>query len=107
MNRSCPRPAQRINQQRDRIAELERLLSATNEQLNSEESGYVIERYINGELRYWEGRYVDDRAFITNASDAVRFARESDGAVVLAWLLGGHGRITQHVWRLAKGEVRQ
>jgi hypothetical protein len=62
------------------------------------ESGWLIERYINGQLRFWDGRYIDDRGFVVSSGEATRFSREEDAAVVLAWLLGGHGRAAEHVW---------
>lgn len=62
------------------------------------EIGWLIEKHINSELRYWDGRFTDDRAFTTNHSEAVRFARQEDASIVLGWLLGGIGRVAQHGW---------
>ncbi len=62
------------------------------------ELAYVIERHINSELRYWGGRRTDDAGFVVDHSEAIRFARRDDGAIVLSWLLGGCGNVTQHGW---------
>jgi len=66
--------------------------------LQSEQSGYVIERYVNSELRFWDGMYTDERSFMPKSETAIRFARECDAAHVLSWLLGGQGRVALHVW---------
>ena len=61
------------------------------------ELGFVIEKYINGELVYWHGR---TGAYVWTAKhdEAIRFARAEDASVVLAWLLNGEGRVTEHMW---------
>jgi hypothetical protein len=74
----------------------------------AKESGWVIERHINSELRYFGGRFVDDRGFSSKHEDAIRFARQEDAAIVLSWLLSGFGRVAEHVWRNrspAEGEL--
>jgi len=58
--------------------------------------GWVIERYVNGELRYWCGRGIAD--FRPEHDEAIRFAREEDAAIVLSWLCDGQGRAAQHGW---------
>lgn len=63
------------------------------------ESGWVIERYVNSELRYWNGQFTDtSRGFSSDHKDAIRFAREHDASYVLSWLLEGNGRVAEHVW---------
>lgn len=63
------------------------------------ESGWVIERHFNGELRYWNGRFSDPaKGFVPDHEKAVRFARQVDAAIVLAWLLDGNGRTAEHIW---------
>lgn len=59
---------------------------------------WLIERHIDSVTRYWNGRFLDDRGFVSNVNEAVGFANEQDGAIVLAWLLDRHGRVAQHVW---------
>lgn len=61
------------------------------------QSGWVIERYINSELFYWEGRSTD-RHWSRDHNDAIRFARAQDAGIILAWLLDGQGRAAEHVW---------
>lgn len=63
-----------------------------------EELGWVIEKYIVGELNYWNGKRVDRAGWTTKNAEAVRFAREQDGWPILSWMLDGDGRITQHAW---------
>lgn len=63
-----------------------------------EESGWLIERYINGSCRWWNGRGTGDECFVGDSNEAIRFMREQDGAVVLSWMLNGHGRVTEHAW---------
>lgn len=60
------------------------------------ETGWLIERYVNGELRYWCGRSADN--FLPKNDEAIRFARAEDAGVVLAWLCGGMGRVAEHMW---------
>ncbi len=67
-----------------------------------DEIGYVIERDINSELHYWAGKDVKD--FRTGHADAIRFSRFQDGTTVLAWMLGGHGRVVQHMWSSAHAD---
>lgn len=62
------------------------------------ERGYLIERYINSELRFWNGRATDATGFVPDSNNATRFARAEDGAIVLSWLLGGNGRVACHEW---------
>lgn len=64
----------------------------------NDESGWVIERYYNSELRYWCGDYLDDRGFLPANDRAIRFSREVDANRVLSWLLGGVGRCAEHAW---------
>jgi hypothetical protein len=63
-----------------------------------DESGWVIEKYINGELRYWNGWPLEMSCWVTENLRAIRFARETDAAYVLSWLLKGEGRAVEHVW---------
>jgi hypothetical protein len=60
-------------------------------------SGWLIEKHVNSELRYWGGRATDH--FTNKQDEAVRFAREADASLVLAWLCGGQGRAVEHLWR--------
>ena len=60
------------------------------------EKGWLIERHINSELRYWCGHAAED--FRPQHADAVRFAREEDANIVLAWLCKGVGRVAEHAW---------
>ena len=62
------------------------------------ESGWVIVRYVNSELRYWTGSYVDERGFLPDNIKAIRFSREGDAAYVLSWVLGGNGKVEEHMW---------
>lgn len=64
----------------------------------ADESGWVIERYVNSELRYWTGRSVLDVSFLPDNQSAIRFSRHEDAAIVLSWLLGGIGRVAEHMW---------
>lgn len=64
--------------------------------INNEESGWVIERYVNSSICYWEGRSPD--GFIPDNAKAIRFSREVDASIVLAWLCGGNGKVSEHMW---------
>lgn len=66
----------------------------TNE--SAEQVGWVIERYHNSTLFYWNGRSSD--GFTGDIKEAIRFARDADASTVLGWLLDGHGRVAQHMW---------
>ena len=68
------------------------------EYVRVEGSGWVIERYINSQLRFWGGRKTGDESFVNDSLEAVRFSREEDAAKVLAWCFEGHGRVAEHVW---------
>lgn len=76
------------------------------------ESGWLIEREMNGSLHYWTGR-VDDMRTSGNISnnhaigislwsreslDALRFARRQDAEVILYRLCAGVGRVAEHGW---------
>jgi hypothetical protein len=76
------------------------------ETYKSDETGWVIERYINSELRYWTGLSDRDDSFLPNHEKAVRFARETDAMIVLVWLLKGHGRAAEHMWCVMEQEKR-
>lgn len=69
-----------------------------------EEIGWVIERHINSELRYWDGRSFGDESFVSDSLKAIRFARSEDAQVVLAWGLKGLGRVGQHMWTDMRGD---
>lgn len=73
------------------------------------DQGYLIERYYNGRLHYWYGRPLgcasvahkdardlDNGAWVDKAQDAIWFADEGSACAVLAWCLGGVGRVAQH-----------
>lgn len=64
-------------------------------------SGWVIEKYWNGELQYWTGRFIDARGWSSKHDEARRFARCEDASIVLAWLLNGEGRAVEHLWQAA------
>lgn len=59
-------------------------------------AGWLIERHVNSELRYWCGRAPDN--FLPKHDEAIRFARAEDANIVLAWLCGGVGRTAEHLW---------
>ena len=76
----------------------------------TDRTGWLIERYYNGALHYWNGRPLDtswvaakDSADINSGawsekhSDAIWFADEGSAAIVLSWALGGVGRVAQHM----------
>lgn len=67
-------------------------------------SGWLIERHFDSECRYWTGAKVDgglgSGSFHPRAEEGVRFARYVDAATVLSALLGGIGRVAQHVFDL-------
>ena len=71
---------------------------------NIEDIYWVIERWFNSDLRYWVGSHTDDRGFLPEHEKAIRFYREVDAAQVLAWILGGHGRVCEHVLVTPPGE---
>lgn len=60
------------------------------------QSGWVIERYVNNDLRYWCGHRADD--FRPVHTEAIRFARQEDANIVLGWLCEGVGRTAEHRW---------
>ena len=62
----------------------------------ADEQGWVIERYINSDLRYWAGLTCE--SFSSESEKAIRFSRAEGAARVLAWLLNGQGRVVQHLW---------
>jgi hypothetical protein len=62
------------------------------------QSGWVIERHVNSELRYWTGQGIGPEWFVAKHDEAIRFARETDASVVLAWLFAGNGRVAEHEW---------
>lgn len=62
----------------------------------SDEIGWVVERYRNGTLEYFEGRGAD--TWTTKHNDAMRFSREEDASRACAWLCNDMGRATQHGW---------
>jgi hypothetical protein len=74
----------------------------------NKETGWVIERHVNGTLKYWNGkphrdgvdRNARDGAFHYDHMEAIRFAREEDASIVLAWLCDGMGRVAEHSWGL-------
>lgn len=65
---------------------------------DGEDAGWVIERWVNSDLMYWIGHFTDERGFLPDNQRAIRFAREVDAAAVLSWLLGGQGKVSQHLW---------
>lgn len=60
------------------------------------EIGWCIERQINSDLRYWGGRAANH--FTPKHDEAIRFARQEDANIVLAWLCDGQGRVAEHAW---------
>lgn len=60
------------------------------------EMGWVIERHIDSELRYWAGRGPDDWRLDHN--EAVRFARRADAELMLTYHGKGIGRVVEHMW---------
>lgn len=62
----------------------------------ADETGWVIERYLHSVQHYWGGHDAND--WRLSADEAIRFAREQDGAVILAYTLEGIGRVAQHMW---------
>lgn len=76
----------------------------------TDQSGYLIERYYNGALHYWNGRPrdaawtnssdatdADTAAWTPKADGAVWFSNSDSAAVVLSWCLGGVGRVAEHM----------
>ena len=56
---------------------------------------------IEGDKRFWDGKYADGRGFTQDVNAALRFARFEDAETVKHWLLQQHAfalRTTQHVW---------
>jgi len=84
--------ADRVSQEFDRLRFPEK---TDDEQYHP---GWLIERHVNSDLRYWDGRRIGAESFVASADDAVRFARECDAATVLAWCFEGNGRVAEHVW---------
>lgn len=67
----------------------------------ADELGWVIERYINDRLHYWNaGSGMNGRTdgFTDRHEDAVRFCRQEDASMVLFRICGGQGRVAQHSW---------
>ena len=62
----------------------------------ADKTGWLIERYVNSELRYWCGHTADD--FRPKHDLAIRFARYDDASIVLARLCEGNGRVAEHMW---------
>lgn len=62
----------------------------------NDERGWVIERYINSELHYWDGRGRDP--WTPKHEDAIRLARQQDAEMILSWQLNGQGRTAEHTW---------
>jgi len=68
------------------------------------ESAWLIERYHNSDIEYWNGRGTEkpyggqQYPWVRGANDALRFARYEDAAIVLSWLLDARGRVAEHVW---------
>lgn len=60
--------------------------------------GWVIERHFNSELRYWGGRGTKPKSFTNKDTEAIRFSREEDAALVLSWCFDGNGRVALHGW---------
>lgn len=63
-----------------------------------EESGWLIEQWIHGQLMYWSGRSTDDVAFTPKVEDAIRFSRHQDASKIISWLLNGRGRAAEHAF---------
>lgn len=63
-----------------------------------EQTGWVIERWVNSELRYWTGGSLGRESFLPDNAKAIRFARQQDAAYILSWLLEGQGRVAEHAW---------
>lgn len=65
------------------------------------ENGWLIERYINNQLHYWNagalGKGRKD-GFTSEVNDAVRFSREEDASIVLFHICDGQGRVAGHTW---------
>jgi hypothetical protein len=71
---------------RARVAELEGALQAA----------WVVERYTNGRLEYFQGRGADSWTYKND--DAMRFAREQDAQRACGWLCNDMGRAAEHMW---------
>lgn len=76
----------------------------------TDKQGWLVERYYNGALHYWNGRPRDSGwvsggdatdinkgAWTEKPADAIWFADEASAAVVLSWALGGTGRVAEHI----------
>lgn len=59
------------------------------------EKGWVIERHIHSQLHYWTGR---PNHWSTKHHDALRFARETDAALMLTYHCEGNGNVVEHLW---------
>lgn len=64
------------------------------------ETGWLIEQQINGRAVWWCGDTKSCRDWTTDASEAIRFARQIDGQRVAATLGGAWplGAVTEHQW---------
>ncbi len=58
---------------------------------------WVIERHVNAELRYWDGRRLDNAGFDPRITEAVRFANRDSAMVVLSWQLAATGTVVEHL----------
>lgn len=68
--------------------------------------GWLIERYINDKLHFWNaGALGHGRrdGFTDLIDDAVRFARQEDASTVLFHVCDGQGRVAEHVWFMGAG----
>ena len=85
----------------------------------TDKQGWLIERYFNGRLHYWNGRpansnwlgksnatNLDDGAWTEKPEDAIWFADEASAFGVLSWALGTVGRVAQHI-ALARSQGQQ
>lgn len=63
----------------------------------AKETAYVIERSYNSVVHYWDG--TSAQGFLADDTAAVRFARETDAAVVLRDMLTGLGCVRLHEWK--------
>ena len=57
---------------------------------------FVIERYKCSELEYWCGHGNNFDTWTSKFNEACKFYDAYSAAVILAWPLGGIGRVAQH-----------
>ena len=65
--------------------------------------GWIIQRQLFNETRYWNGSTTEIQGFVRNEREAIVFVRECDAQTVLARIVGGPGRVK--AFRLDRAEI--